>query len=116
LAYALQQRACPTSKSFSVLFFKKELLPSLAVPTMLLSLTLGLCLGALYFVGLWWNAQLLVNPGSLRVALAVMAARFTLLGGALAVAAWQGARPLLAMAAGILVARFLVMHRLRAAT
>lgn len=76
----------------------------------------GICLGLMYFGGLWWNAHLLAGPGRLRMAIAVMAARFTVLVGALTLAACQGARPLLAMAAGILVARFLVMHRLREAT
>jgi F1F0 ATPase subunit 2 len=116
LAYALRHRVCQNNKSFLVLFFKKELPSLLAVPTMLISLTAGLCLGLLYFGGLWWNAHLLAEPGRMRVALAVMAGRFAMLGGALALAAWQGAQPLLAMAAGILVARFLVMHRVRAVT
>ena len=76
----------------------------------------GICLGMLYFGGLWWNAHLMVEPGRVRTAIAVMAARFAMLGGALSFAACQGAWPLLAMAAGILVARFLVMHRVREAT
>jgi F1F0 ATPase subunit 2 len=96
-----------------VLFFKKE---QLAFFAMLLSLAAGLCLGLLYFGGLWWNVHLLAEPGGMRVALAVMAARFAVLGGALALAAWQGAQPLLGMAAGILMARFLAMHQVREAT
>ena len=76
-------------------------------------LAAGLCLGLLYFGGLWWNAHLMARPGSMRMALSVMAARFAMLGGALAMASWQGARPLLAMAFGIMVARFLVMRRVR---
>jgi F1F0 ATPase subunit 2 len=82
---------------------------------MLIGLPAGICLGLLYFGGLWWNVHLLAKPGRMRVALAVMAARFAMLGGALALAAWQGAQPLLGMAAGILVARFLVMHQVREA-
>ena len=83
--------------------------------TLSLNLLAGICLGLLYFSGLWWNAQLLAEPGRMRMAIAIMATRFALLSGALALAAVQGARPLLAMAAGILVARVLVMHRVRAA-
>ena len=51
----------------------------------------------------------------MRTAIAIMVTRFAVLAGALALAAVQGARPLLAMAAGILVARILVVHRVRAA-
>ncbi len=58
---------------------------------------------------------ILAEPGRMRMAIAIMATRFALLTVALVLAAVQGARPLLAMAAGILVARVLVMHRVRAA-
>ena len=75
----------------------------------------GICLGLLYFGGLWWNAHLLGKADKLRTALAVMALRFTMLAGALALAAWQGAQQLLAMAAGILIARILVMRQVRRA-
>jgi F1F0 ATPase subunit 2 len=77
---------------------------------------IGLALGLLYFGGLWWNAHLLAQPGRMRMALAIMTARFAMLGGALSLAAGQGARPLLTMACGVLLARCLVMHRLRVAT
>ena len=83
---------------------------------MLTALAAGICLGLLYFGGLWWNARLLAEPGRVRLAITIIATRFAMLGGALALAALHGARPLLAMAAGILVARMLVMHRVRAAT
>ncbi len=83
--------------------------------TLFLNLLAGICLGLLYFGGLWWNAQLLAEPGRMRMAIAIMVTRFALLTVALVLAAVQGARPLLAMAAGILVARVLVMHRVRAA-
>jgi len=79
-------------------------------------LAAGICLGLLYFGGLWWNAQLLAKPGSLPLAIAVMAGRFAILGGALVFASLQGARPLLASALGILVARLLVMRKIRGAT
>ena len=83
--------------------------------TLFLNLLAGICLGLLYFGGLWWNAHLLAEPGRMRMAIAIMVTRFAVLAGALALAAMQGARPLLAMAAGILVARILVVHRVRAA-
>jgi F1F0 ATPase subunit 2 len=79
-------------------------------------LAVGICLGLLYFGGLWWNAHLLAAPGGTRMAFAVMAGRFAMLGGALALASWRGAGPLLAMAFGILVARAVVMRQVRAAT
>ena len=82
---------------------------------MLVSLAAGIFLGLLYFGSLWWNAHLLAQQGRMRVAIALMTARFGALGGALTLAAWQGARPLLAMAAGIMVARFVVMYRVRGA-
>ncbi len=83
---------------------------------MIIILPAGICLGLLYFGGLWWNAHLLAQPGRMRAAIAIMIARFAMLGGALALAACQGARPLLAMALGILIARFLVMRHVRQAT
>jgi F1F0 ATPase subunit 2 len=94
-----------------VLFSKKELLSLLMIAA-----SIGLALGLLYFGGLWWNAHLLAESGRMRIALALMTARFATLGGALAFAAGQGARPLLAMACGVLVARCLVMYGLREAT
>ncbi len=79
-------------------------------------LAAGICLGLLYFCGLWWNAHLLATPGSMRMAFAVMAGRFAMLGGALALASVRGAGPLLAVAFGILVARAMVMRQMQVAT
>jgi hypothetical protein len=43
--------------------------------------------------------------------IALMVGRFALLGGLLTMASLEGALPLLAMALGVLVARFVVMRR-----
>lgn len=75
----------------------------------------GLGLGMLYFGALWWSARLFSDTGRLRTVLAVAAARFAMLGGALALASHEGASPLLEMALGILVARSVVMRRAREA-
>ncbi len=79
-------------------------------------LAAGIGLGVLYFGSLWWSARLFAHAGRLRTTFALMAARFALLGGALALVSLEGALPLLMTALGILVARFAVMRRVRQAT
>lgn len=79
------------------------------------SFIVGVVAGALFFGGLWWNARLFGTGGSTRTMILVMVGRYALLGGLLTLASLQGAMPLLLMAAGVLVARFLVMRRVRVA-
>ena len=53
--------------------------------------------------------------GALATTIALMIGRFALLGGLLTLASLEGALPLLAMALGVLIARFAVMRRVREA-
>ncbi len=87
--------------------------------TMALSLVLhlaaGFGLGLLYFQGIWWNARLFASGDRVTTAIALGLGRFLLLGGVLTLAALEGALPLLAMGLGVLIARPLVMRRVREA-
>jgi F1F0 ATPase subunit 2 len=73
----------------------------------------GILLGVIYFRGLWWNARLLASGGHLATSIALLLGRFALLGGLLTLVSLEGAMPLLVMAMGILVARYVVMRGLR---
>ncbi len=75
----------------------------------------GFALGILYFRSLWWSARRVIGRGSLVAAVALMVGRFVLLGGLLALAGLEGALPLLIMALGVLIARSVVMNRVREA-
>ncbi len=76
----------------------------------------GFALGLLYFRGLWWNAQQLAVGGHLITTTALWFGRFAVLAGLLALTSSEGALPLLATALGVLIARPLVMRRVREAT
>ena len=76
----------------------------------------GGVLGGLYFGSLWWNARLFERAGHVGTLLASMVARFVLLGGVLTAASLVGAMPLLATALGVLLARNVVLRRVRMAT
>ncbi len=88
-------------------------LVSLALPAGMLGL--GFLLGLLFFGALWWATRRLVGGGSLLPVIACHLLRFALLGGALVWAARLGAWPLLAMAAGITLARMATLRRFRSA-
>ncbi len=91
-------------------------LPAWAVPLGLAAhLAAGIGLGAFYFQALWWNTQRFAAGGRLTTATALTIGRFALLGGVLFLASQEGALPLLAVALGILVARAVVMRRVRRA-
>jgi F1F0 ATPase subunit 2 len=79
-------------------------------------LAAGIALGLLYFHGLWRNACRFAGGGRWTTTIALMIGRFALLGGLLTLASLEGALPLLAMALGILIARSVVMRRVREAT
>ena len=64
----------------------------------------------LYFLALWRSARLFVGGGSALAAIALALGRFVLLGGALTLASFEGAR-LLALAVGVLIARAAVVRR-----
>jgi F1F0 ATPase subunit 2 len=73
----------------------------------------GLLLGGAFFLGLWRNAQLLAAGGSPLKSSALMIGRYALLTGLLVVASLQGAGALLATFGGVMIARSLVLWRLR---
>ncbi|WP_010219588.1 ATP synthase subunit I [Sphingomonas sp. PAMC 26621] len=76
-------------------------------------LAAGILAGILYFMSIWWSAQRFANDGGLATTLAVAVLRLATLGGLLVLASFQGAGPLLAMALGVVLARFGVMRRFR---
>lgn len=83
------------------------------LPMLALHLVGGIVVGILYFRTLRWNAELFGGGGRVRTLIASMAARFVLLGTILTAASFEGAMPLLATAAGVLVARTIVLRRVR---
>lgn len=76
----------------------------------------GIALGVAYFASIWWNARQFADGGRVTTTIALSLFRLVVLGGLLALASLQGAGPLLAMALGVVIARFGVMRRLREAT
>ena len=78
-------------------------------------LGVGFGLGILYFRSLWWSARRFTGRGRLATTIALMIGRFVLIGGVLTLASLEGALPLLIMALGVLIARFVVMKRLQEA-
>jgi F1F0 ATPase subunit 2 len=76
-------------------------------------LAAGIIVGVLYFRSLWWNARRITAGGRVSTTIAVMIGRFVVLGVLLTLASLEGALPLLVMALGILIARALVMRRIR---
>ncbi len=98
-------------------------LPSFdALPVWAMALSLaahlaaGIGFGVLYFRGLWWNTRRFTQGGErVTTTIALMLGRFALLGGALTLASLEGALPLLVMALGILIARSVVIRKVREA-
>ncbi len=73
-------------------------------------LAAGTVIGAIHFIGLRWNVRMLAVGCSLLPAAAVQFGRFAAMGVALAVIARSfGALPLLAVTAGILTARAVII-------
>jgi F1F0 ATPase subunit 2 len=77
-------------------------------------LALGIVLGVVHFGGLWWNTRRLAAGDRVLTTVLLMIGRFVLLAGLLTLVSREGASPLLAMALGVMVGRFAVMHRVRA--
>ncbi len=73
----------------------------------------GFALGIVYFRSLWWSTRRFA--GSIAAIVALTIGRFVLIGGVLTLASLEGALPLLTMALGVLVARSVVMNRVREA-
>ena len=76
-------------------------------------LVAGLGAGAAYFSSIWWSARRFADGGRVTTTIAISLLRLAALGGLLALASFRGAGPLLAMALGVVLARFGVMRRLR---
>ncbi len=75
----------------------------------------GMVAGVLYFRAVWWNARLFAGRRPARLTIALLVSRFILLGGILALTSIAGAMPLIATALGVLVARSIVVRRVRGA-
>ncbi len=75
----------------------------------------GLAVGALYFASIWWSARQFADGGRVAMTIAVSLLRLAGLGGLLMLASFHGAGPLLAMALGVVLARFAVMRGTREA-
>ncbi len=71
----------------------------------------GVGLGTLYFYALWWNTHLYINGRGLMLGLLLATSRHLGLAGALTLASLAGAKPLLALTCGVLIARFVVIYR-----
>lgn len=83
------------------------------IPILAAHFAAGIGLGACYFGGLWWNACLFAGA-RLAAAIGLIIGRFALLAGVLTLASLEGALPLLLMALGVVLARPLVMRRVKA--
>ncbi len=73
----------------------------------------GIALGGVHFGGLWWTARLFAEGDRMMVAVGIMIGRIVVLGGLLTLVSFAGAPPLLAAAAGVLLARSVVTRRVR---
>ncbi len=69
----------------------------------------GFCAGVAYFHAVWRSARLFTQGDGMAAA-GLTLARISLLGGLLALAARQGALPLLLMALGVVAARPVVLR------
>lgn len=87
------------------------ILPTLPLPLMIAAyFAAGVAAGWAYFVSVRHSAAALAASSSpFRILLEALL-RFGLLGGALLLVSWQGALPLLAATAGIIVARQVLLR------
>lgn len=79
------------------------------------ALAIGLIAGLAFFSMLWRATHLLATGRSPMRAVALHFLRLVLIAGVLALAAWQGALPLIAAAIGLTAARYLAVRRIGAA-
>ena len=82
-------------------------------PSILLWAGAGVGLGLLHFVGLWWSTRRIAAGAGALGTVAVTLLRLVLLAAVLVLAVRQGALPLLALTAGLLGGRALVLRRAR---
>lgn len=78
-----------------------------------LGLVLGLALGLIHFASLRRVTTLYLSGGSPARAIALQLGRLALLGLGFAGLAWLGALPLLAGAVGVLIAREVILRRVK---
>jgi F1F0 ATPase subunit 2 len=98
-------------------FLSFDCLPSWAVfLSSAAHLTAGIALGVFHFRSLWWSTCRFTGDSRVMTMVALMIGRFTLLGGLLTLASLEGALPLLVMALGVLIARSVVVRRVREVT
>jgi F1F0 ATPase subunit 2 len=97
-------------------FLSLDSLPAWAIFLSLpVHLGAGIVLGAFYFRSLWWNACRFTGGGRTATTIALMIGRFVLLGCLLTLVSMEGALPLLMMMLGVLIARSVVIRRVREA-
>lgn len=89
-----------------------SLSPEAVAFQVLAGFVIGGLLGLFHFTALWWNVGYFARGGLLR-ALVVQLLRFAVLAGVLYSAAQLGAPALLSAGIGILVARSLILRRVR---
>ena len=89
-------------------------LSSLPLPVFLpICFLVGLLLGYVYFRALNETANLLVGSGNWLLSLALTVGRLTLLGAVFYAAVLVGGLPLLAVFAGVICTKYLLMWRIR---
>ncbi len=76
----------------------------------------GVGVGWFYFRAMWWSVGRLAGGTPTRAALVAIVVRFALLAAVLTLVSREGAAPLLAMAAGIIAGRFVVLRQVREMT
>jgi F1F0 ATPase subunit 2 len=69
--------------------------------------------GYAYFTSIWWSTRSFADGERVAVIVALSFVRLVALGGLLFLASRNGIGPLLAMALGVMLARFCVMRRHR---
>ncbi|HME39592.1 MAG TPA: ATP synthase subunit I [Steroidobacteraceae bacterium] len=75
----------------------------------------GIAAGALYFRGLGWSTRRFAGGGGAGMLALSGVLRLALLGMLLALVAQEGARPLLVTSLGVLIARAIVVRRVKEA-
>ena len=79
------------------------------------NLLVGVGLGTIHFGGLWRAADLIASERSGLRIISILIGRWLLLGAGLIVAGLQGGGPLIAMALGVFVARYVITRRAKGA-
>jgi hypothetical protein len=80
-----------------------------------LHLAIGTTIGLLYFHAIWRSVRQLAGVAPMRATVIAMALRFAILAAALVAISLEGAAPLLAAGAGVMIGRFIVLRSVRRA-